>query len=192
MLKSPVYNFLILEDSEPDAFLLQRYLRKLVEEPRFTVVTNQADYEAALTEHSANVIFSDYRLPQYSGIEALMYARVHAPVVPFVFVTGALNNEELAADTILKGASGFVLKNNLAKLDQLLPSLLDAHGAGAVPAAAPTKKPAATLLDRRGSGANANAQPATADAHLSDDLSAKLAGADAETLAKIRALLGEG
>ena len=38
----------------------------------------------------------------------------------FVFVSGALDNEELAAETILAGASNFVLKNNLQRLPKVL------------------------------------------------------------------------
>lgn len=175
------YQFLILEDSEPDAFLLRRHLSKLVDNVDFHIVADQSAYEAALTTVSPDVIFSDYRLPQYSGIEALMYARVHAPVVPFVFVTGALNNEELAADTILKGASGFVLKNNLSKLEQIVPNLL------AAPVQSATKSsPKDRSVESPATAAQANS---STDSPSAEELMSRLASADPATLAEIQRLL---
>lgn len=39
------------------------------------------------------------------------------PNVPFIFVTGAMQNELVAQHTILKGANEFVLKNKPQELD---------------------------------------------------------------------------
>ncbi len=169
------YTVLLLEDSEPDAFLLQRQLERILPQVKLHVAPNQVAYERMLKTLSPDLILSDYRLPQYSGIEALMYARAHAPVVPFVFVTGALHNEELAADTILKGASGFVLKNNLAKLETLLPELFAGQPAQVTPPAKPAEP-------------DGHEPDGAAVAHV-DELSADLAQADAETLAQIRQIL---
>jgi len=43
---------------------------------------------------------------------------------PLIFLTASIEDEELAANTILAGATGFVLKKNLDILDQKLRPLL--------------------------------------------------------------------
>ena len=176
---------LLLEDSEADVFLLRRQLGKFAPDLRVEVAGTREEYERLIGSTELDLILSDYRLPQYSGIEALMYARKFAPLVPFVFVTGALNNEELAADTILRGASGFVLKNNLAKLETLVTELLNRGREGATDPREPAApEPSATAPAGNGD-ARADGDPAL------DSLMADLAGADPATLAKIRALLGK-
>jgi len=178
MTSDRIYTFLLLEDDQADAFLLKRKLQDLLPKVELLTADDQASYESLLKSNSPEIILSDYRLPQYSGIEALMYARVHAPVVPFIFVTGALNNEELAADTILKGASGFVLKNNLDKLDTLLPPLLNATSpprtTGPATSATPTSR-----------------KPSAAPSPDLNTVMDELVEADPETLAEIRRMLAQ-
>ncbi len=169
------YCIILLEDSEPDVFLLRRYLTKMMDEVDIRVTATQSDYENAVLTLNPDFILADYRLPRYSGIEALMFARAHAPVVPFVFVTGALNDEELAADTILKGASGFVLKNNLDKLAQIIPPLLDRRQVTTPPKAVePESQPAVSSVPL---------------AEIDGDLISNLSNADEATLAEIRRML---
>ena len=188
MTQQDSYTIVLLEDNETDVFLLRRRLQQLVPNLTLEVAGTQADYERLVRTLSLDAIISDYRLPQYSGIEALMFARKHAPVVPFIFVTGALHNEELAADTILKGASGFVLKNNLDKLDRIIPPLLE--GQRPEPQSAPV-----TAAPVAAAPVTAAAEPAVAvgaAAGFGENLSevvGQLSDADPETLAAIRALL---
>lgn len=167
------HTFILLEDNETDVFLLRRRLSQLLPDLDLQVAGSQAEYERLVRTLSPDVILSDYRLPQYSGIEALMFARKHAPVVPFIFVTGALHNEELAADTILKGASGFVLKNNLDKLDRIIPPLLDGERV------APSPSPVREVAEPK----------PPAEAPALEEVIDGLSGADAETLAAIRQML---
>ncbi len=191
MDQARTYTFLLLEDDESDVFLMKRQLERHLDKVELKVASTQEGYEALVRSANPDVILSDYRLPRYSGIEALLYARAHTPLVPFIFVTGALHNEELAADTILQGASGFVLKNNLDKLWQLLPSVLERGGAiaeSSVPAAPTEARPSApaTAPDRQ------VAEPASPTRADSQQIAAKLAMADPETLAKIERLLSGG
>lgn len=184
MDQARTHKFLLLEDDESDVFLMRRQLGRKLEHVEMLVASTQEDYENLVRTGSPDVILSDYRLPRYSGIEALLYAREHSPLVPFIFVTGALHNEELAADTILQGASGFVLKNNLDKLWKLLPDLLERGG------------------QRAGDNGDASAET-TPTSHTpqpkndvagdfaTETLAAQVASADPETLAKIQELLAQ-
>ena len=183
MDKTLKYHILLLEDNEQDAFLLKRQLQKQLPEAELHVAATQEAYEKLVRTLNPDLILSDYRLPRYSGIEAMLYARAHSPVVPFVFVTGALHNEELAADTILQGANGFVLKNNLDKLGRILPELLQGQKRDGIPV---IEEPVAISSN--------HAEPLVKPLqdHGADhqaELLAFLAQADAQKLARIRAIL---
>lgn len=204
MDQTRTHKFLLLEDDESDVFLMRRQLSRKLEHVELLVASTQEDYEELIRTAAPDVILSDYRLPRYSGIEALLYAREHSPLVPFIFVTGALHNEELAADTILQGASGFVLKNNLDKLWKLLPDLLERGGSangqagGDAPGTASAKTapaktaPAKIAPAKTASAKTASAAPSTAKPDVEPDaIAAQVANADPETLAKIRELLGQ-
>ena len=177
MDQTRTYRFLLLEDDDSDVFLMRRQLERHLEHVELLIAKTQEDFEAMVQTGEPDVILSDYRLPRYSGIEALLFAREHNPLAPFIFVTGALHNEELAADTILQGASGFVLKNNLEKLWRLLPELLERGGA-----------------DARGEE-SASAEPATTPTPVIEEvatpatIAAQVAEADSATLAKIQRIL---
>lgn len=115
---------LLLEDQPEDAFLIEREVKKVVNDLDMQVTKNKDIFEEQVSEFAPHIILADYSLPQYSGLHALQYVIANATALPFVFVTNILQDEELAAETILNGANGFVLKNNLSKLGPLIYSLM--------------------------------------------------------------------
>jgi signal transduction histidine kinase len=78
-------------------------------------VENQADFVAALNKEGFDVILADYKLPAFDGLAALGIAREKAPDVPFIFVSGSMG-EELAIDSLKRGATDYVLKQRLSRL----------------------------------------------------------------------------
>jgi signal transduction histidine kinase len=82
-------------------------------------VDGRADFTRALVKKPLDVILSDYALPSFDGLEALAIARAKCPDVPFIFVTGTMG-EEVAIETLKKGATDYVLKTRLSRL---VPSL---------------------------------------------------------------------
>jgi len=62
-----------------------------------------------------DVILSDYTLPRFDGMAALSLARERAPDVPFLIVTGSVN-EETAVGCMKAGATDYLLKSNLARI----------------------------------------------------------------------------
>lgn len=78
------------------------------------VDTRQAFVEA-LKEGRMDVILADYSVPGFDGMTALTLARQHCPDVPFLFVSATIG-EELAIDTMLQGATDYVLKQRLGRL----------------------------------------------------------------------------
>lgn len=73
------------------------------------------EYLQELARGGIDVVLSDFALPGYDGMAALEAARQRLPDVPFIFVSGAIG-EELAIETLQRGATDYVLKNRLARL----------------------------------------------------------------------------
>lgn len=108
-----------------DMELVKRQVRKFNPAVLFAVARNRREFEEKLVDFQPDIVLSDYNLPDMNGLEALLYVREHLDRTPFVFITGILNDEEKVAETILKGASGYLLKENLKNLPELLHSVLD-------------------------------------------------------------------
>ena len=110
-----VIRILILEDEVSDAELLLIQL----EESGFAFdcrwARNKREFTTYLAEYPADIILSDYSLPGFTGLEALSQVRSKQPFTPFIVVTGTLG-EEKAVETILNGATDFLLKEHLANL----------------------------------------------------------------------------
>lgn len=115
---------LLVEDLETDVVLIKRKIRKIVKEPEIRVVDNLQDYKYELVNFVPDVVISDYNLPTCNGMEVLEMTRTIDPSVPFIFLTGTIHDEELAANTILAGASGYILKKHMDVLDEKLKPLL--------------------------------------------------------------------
>ncbi|MCB0212667.1 MAG: response regulator [Anaerolineae bacterium] len=116
---------LLLEDLNEDIKLIEREIKKTIPDYKLHVVKNQDDFEEALNNFKPNLILSDYLLPRFRGSDALTIVQSQAPQIPFVFVTGTIDDEEMAAQTIIDGASGFLLKRNLGRLSDVMNQALE-------------------------------------------------------------------
>jgi len=109
---------LILEDVPARATLIEFELRR-AEIPFISkTVKTRDDFVRELHDFVPDVILSAYYLPGFTGSEALAIAHKKAPGVPFILVTGELN-EEHWIEILSKGAA-YVLENNLSKLPSIL------------------------------------------------------------------------
>ena len=106
---------LILEDMPTDALLARREVQKVLPESRFLVVDTRQDYLSALESFRPDIILSDYNLPQFDGMTALLLAKEHVPETPFIVVTGSIN-EETAVECMKAGAWDYVLKEGIMRL----------------------------------------------------------------------------
>jgi two-component system, cell cycle sensor histidine kinase and response regulator CckA len=106
---------LLLEDSDDDADLMLRELRK--GDMRFEVrrVETEEAFREQLAAFNPDLILSDYALPTYDGLSALAAARETTPQTPFIFVSGTMG-EETAVDALKQGAVDYVLKDGLIRL----------------------------------------------------------------------------
>jgi len=110
---------LVVEDSEDDAKLAMRALRQGGFVPTFLRVENVEALRAALAREHWDAVLSDFRLPGFSGVEALEVFRGSGLDIPFIFFSGTIG-EETAVSAMKAGASDFVMKQNMARLAPVL------------------------------------------------------------------------
>lgn len=106
---------LLVEDSEDDALLLLRELRHAGFELVSARVDSAAAMAAALEDEVWDVIVSDYRMPQFTGLAALKLMQERGLDLPFILVSGAIG-EDIAVQAMKAGAHDYLLKGSLARL----------------------------------------------------------------------------
>ncbi len=113
---------LLLEDDANDGQLIAHELGRLTPPPQIERVTGEASFLAALKDFAPDVILSDHNLPAFDGRRALAKTRAILPDIPFILVTGSLN-EETAVSYLKEGATDYILKDRLVRLG---PAILEA------------------------------------------------------------------
>ena len=106
---------LIIEDSEDDAMLLLRQIRKGGYDPAATRVETLLELRNAMSDNIWDVIISDHNLPEFNSITALGVVREYARDVPVLIVSGCIG-EETAVSAMKAGASDYIMKDNLTRL----------------------------------------------------------------------------
>ncbi len=106
---------LMLEDNPIDAELEERELRNTGMEMVVHRVETRDDFVRELESFGPDLVISDYKLPSFDGLSALTLVRNKYPDLPFIFATGTMG-EERAIDTLLSGATDYVLKERLSRL----------------------------------------------------------------------------
>ena len=110
---------LLVEDSENDALLLLRELRRGGYEPIFRRVETAAGMEAAL-EEAWDLIISDHSMPAFNSVAALDLVRSRGLVdLPFIIVSGRIG-EDAAVSAMKAGAQDYIMKDNLARLNSAI------------------------------------------------------------------------
>jgi two-component system cell cycle sensor histidine kinase/response regulator CckA len=106
---------LIVEDSEDDALLIERELRRTGYEPVVERVDTAQAFSAALTKQTWAAVVAGYSMPNFDGLTALTLLQEHGLDLPFILVSGTAG-EDTAVAAIRAGAHDYVLKDNLARL----------------------------------------------------------------------------
>src|SRR5664279_242201 len=108
-------NVLIVEDLPSDAELTEREIRRTLGVCEFRRVETREDYLAALDACCPALIVSDFKLPHFDGLSALRLAMKRCPDVPFIMVTGSMN-EDTAVECMKAGAWDYVIKEHIKRL----------------------------------------------------------------------------
>jgi signal transduction histidine kinase len=106
---------LIVEDSENDALLLLRELKRAGYEPVHERVYTALDMNTALEKQYWDVIISDFVMPQFSGLEALKLVQGKRLDIPFIITSGKIS-DDTAVISMKAGAADYIMKDNLTRL----------------------------------------------------------------------------
>jgi len=106
---------LIVAHSRNDVELILHELREAGLRLDHTLAENKEQFHRALQQKNFDAILSDYRLPNWTGLEALKELRENGKDIPFLLVTGTLG-EEAAVECINQGATDYILKDRISRL----------------------------------------------------------------------------
>ena len=112
---SETLRVLLVEDSEDDAALTLRQLKKAGYVTAYERVDTAKAMRAALAANEWDIILSDYHMPEFSGPAALDVLRESGIDIPFIIISGAIG-EETAVEVMRAGAHDYIMKDNLARL----------------------------------------------------------------------------
>ncbi|MGA2854047.1 MAG: response regulator [Verrucomicrobiota bacterium] len=98
-----------LEDEPDFAELVRTLFARDGLDVELTCLGDRAAFEKALAADTFDVIVSDYKLPSFTGLEAMALAKERCPQTPFILVSGTIG-EQAAIDSLKAGATDYVLK----------------------------------------------------------------------------------
>lgn len=115
---------LFVEDSEDDAMILQHALKKAGYEVFSERVDTSDSLVNALSAQNWDIIFSDFTMPCFNGLEALRIVREYNDDIPFIFVSGTIG-EERAVSAIKQGANDYLIKGSFNRLEPAIETALE-------------------------------------------------------------------
>jgi two-component system cell cycle sensor histidine kinase/response regulator CckA len=110
---------LIVDDDTADVDLCIRDLTKSGINFSALRASTREDFTLKLRENVIDVVIADYRMKNWTGMDALGIVKEVAPSVPVILLSGTLG-EELAVDCIKMGITDYVLKDQRARLPMAL------------------------------------------------------------------------
>jgi len=121
---SETLRILILEDVPADAEMMERKLKNSGIAFTSKCVYKKDDFLKQLEGFSPDIILSDYLMPQFNGMEALELVKERYPFIPFIIVTGSIN-EATAVECMKAGADDYVLKEGLKHIGPAVEGALE-------------------------------------------------------------------
>jgi len=106
---------LLIEDSEDDALLLARELKRNGYDLDLIRVEDQAGLARELISRDWDIIITDHNLPSFSSEQVLAAVRGSHADIPVIIVSGSIG-EEVAVAAMRTGANDYIMKNNLTRL----------------------------------------------------------------------------
>ncbi len=106
---------LIVEDSEDDTRLIVRSLRQGGYQPIYHRVETADEMRQQLEGNTWDIVLADYRMPRFSGLQALQLLQETGVDLPFIIVSGTIG-EETAVAAMKAGAHDYLMKSNLSRL----------------------------------------------------------------------------
>ena len=103
-------------EDEPDfAELVRSMLARDGLDAEVRCVGTRAGLEEALETGGFDIIISDFHLPSFTGLDALVLVRKKYPHLPFILVSGTIG-EQAAIESLKAGATDYLLKQHPERL----------------------------------------------------------------------------
>src|SRR5437870_1613981 len=110
-------SILIAEDDQADADLFVRPFKQAGYAITTERVQTADTFAAALRSRRWDLIISDYRMPQFTALDALHLLKESGQDIPFIVISGTIG-EEAAVEVMRAGAHDYFAKGLLARLVQ--------------------------------------------------------------------------
>jgi len=104
-----------IEHDPADVDLCVRELKRAGVKVHFETAATPDEFAAKLSDNSFDIVLADYRLPGWTGTEALAEIKKRGLDLPLILVTGTLG-EGVAVECIKLGVTDYVLKDQMARL----------------------------------------------------------------------------
>ncbi|WP_437972106.1 PAS domain-containing protein [Sorangium sp. So ce260] len=106
---------LLVEDSEQDARLILRELKRGSYDPSLERVHTPEGMTEALSGQAYDVVLCDHSMPRFDSLAALRMIKERGLELPFIIVSGSIG-ETIVAEVMRSGANDYVLKSELRRL----------------------------------------------------------------------------
>ena len=123
-MKDKSLRVLMVEDSEDDAVLTIRELKKGGYDPAYEMVETAAAMQKALKDKQWDIILCDYSLPKLNAPSAIALLKKANIGIPIIIVSRTIS-EDVAAECMRLGAHDYVMKDNLSRLCPAIARELD-------------------------------------------------------------------
>ncbi len=117
---------LLVEDSEDDALLAVRELERSGYKLTWERVQDARAMREALARTHWDLVISDWSMPQFNALAALALLKESGVDIPFIITSGTIG-EETAVEAMHAGASDFLLKGNLTRMNPAVERELREH-----------------------------------------------------------------
>lgn len=110
---------LLLEDDLLDQKLIYRRLTELEEEVEVVIVSERMEFIRNLLDFVPDLILSDFHMPGFNGIEALVLVKHTFPNVPFIILTDEADPRKIRS-WYDQGISACLSKSHLNNLPEVI------------------------------------------------------------------------
>ena len=122
MIPSPT-KILLLEDYPPDAELISLELQEAGLDFISRRVDTKNDFLTSLESFLPDIILADYKMPQWTAMDAIRILNEKDYNIPIILVTGS-QSEEIAVESMKQGAFDYIIKDNLKRLPNAVTNAL--------------------------------------------------------------------
>ena len=122
-----IIKILYIDDNPMDRALVRDSLEREHEGFKLTEAKSQKEFEKQIIKNTFDLVLTDFNILGYEGLQVLDYVRNNFPDIPVIVVTGT-GSEEIAVQSMKKGASDYVLKSHthIKRLPETINSVLKA------------------------------------------------------------------